>query len=124
MFLEIEVEFEFEFEIEVGIGIGIGVEFEFKFAKLNFLNVVRNSHRCPIPNPKWDSKRPSRRSGWETSGENMFSRLPGASPDNAALPARAIPPHPLDTFQVADAPTPARFSDRASATLGLNTLGG
>ena len=40
----------------------------------------------------------------------MFLKPPGTSPDNAARAARATPPYPLDTFQVAYAPTSARLS--------------
>ena len=39
----------------------------------------------------------------------MFLKPPGTPPDNAARAARATPPHPLDTFQVAYAPTSARL---------------
>ena len=39
----------------------------------------------------------------------MFLKPPGTSPHNAARAARATPPHPLDTFQVAYAPTSARL---------------
>ena len=39
----------------------------------------------------------------------MFLKPPGTPGSNAARAARATPPHPLDTFQVAYAPTSARL---------------
>ena len=59
--LGIEVECACESNFELNIGVGVGVEFEFKFAGLNFLDVVRNSRQCPVPNPKWGPKWPSGR---------------------------------------------------------------
>ena len=48
---------------------------------------------------------------------SMFLKPPGPPCCNATRAARATPPYPLDTSQVADAPTPTRLpSDGAFVT--------
>ncbi len=61
MVYRVRREFQFQLGPELKFPFKVEVEFELelelKFAGLNFLpNVVRNSHMCPIPNPKWVSK--------------------------------------------------------------------
>ena len=93
------------------------VEFELKFAELKFLpNVVRNSQKYPILNPKWGPKHhitshlggefPQVSHSWAIGSEAKpkLAQILCGSPDlgdlvpDAAVPPRATPPYPLDTF--------------------------